>query len=120
VNKVKRRENDNSFNRLACAEAAAMAGGVVRSTVGRYRRSRDGNSIFCRRCENEDTVMGVLINGEWRDEELPQETDRTGQFKRADSQLRNRITSDGPSGFKAESGRYHLYVAHGCPWAHRR
>src|SRR5262249_36372305 len=22
-------------------------------------------------------------------------------------------------GFKAEAGRYHLYVAHGCPWAHR-
>src|SRR5882757_5411095 len=63
--------------------------------------------------------MGVLINGEWRDEELPQETDRGGQFKRADSQLRDRITSDGSSGFKAEAGRYHLYVAHGCPWAHR-
>ena len=26
---------------------------------------------------------------------------------------------DGSSGFKAEAGRYHLYVAHGCPWAHR-
>jgi putative glutathione S-transferase len=68
---------------------------------------------------NEDTVMGVLINGEWRDEELPQETDGSGQFKRVDSQLRDRITSDGSSGFKAEGGRYHLYVAHGCPWAHR-
>jgi len=63
--------------------------------------------------------MGVLINGGWRDEELPQETDRSGHFKRVDSQLRNRITSDGSSGFKAEAGRYHLYVAHGCPWAHR-
>src|SRR5215468_9184669 len=30
-----------------------------------------------------------------------------------------RILSDAPSGFKAEAGRYHLYVAHGCPWAHR-
>src|SRR4030088_1781128 len=68
---------------------------------------------------NEDTVMGGLINGEWRDEELPQETDGSGQFKRVDSQLRDRITSDGSSGFKAEGGRYHLYVAHGCPWAHR-
>jgi putative glutathione S-transferase len=68
---------------------------------------------------SEDTVMGVLINGEWRDEELPQETDGTGQFKRVDSQLRDRITGDGSSGFKAEGGRYHLYVAHGCPWAHR-
>jgi glutathionyl-hydroquinone reductase len=26
---------------------------------------------------------------------------------------------DGSSGFRAEAKRYHLYVAHGCPWAHR-
>ena len=44
---------------------------------------------------------------------------QSGQFKRADSVFRDRITADGSSGFKAEPGRYHLYVAHGCPWAHR-
>jgi glutathionyl-hydroquinone reductase len=63
--------------------------------------------------------MGVLINGEWSDGELRQETGESGQFKRADSQFREHITADGSSGFKAEAGRYHLYVAHGCPWAHR-
>ena len=63
--------------------------------------------------------MGVLIDGKWTDSELPQETGETGQFKRADSIFRGRITADGSSGFKAEPGRYHLYVAHGCPWAHR-
>ena len=42
-----------------------------------------------------------------------------GEFQRADSRFRDRITADGSSGFKAEAGRYHLYVAHGCPWAHR-
>ena len=63
--------------------------------------------------------MGVLIDGVWRDEELPQEVGRTGDFRRADSIFRQRITEDGSSGFKAEAGRYHLYVAHGCPWAHR-
>jgi len=63
--------------------------------------------------------MGVLIEGVWRDEELPQEIGRTGEFRRADSQFRDRITADGSSGFAAEAGRYHLYVAHGCPWAHR-
>jgi putative glutathione S-transferase len=63
--------------------------------------------------------MGVLIDGKWTDGELPQETGETGQFKRADSVFRGRITADGSSGFKAEPGRYHLYVAHGCPWAHR-
>ena len=63
--------------------------------------------------------MGVLIDGKWTDGELPQETGERGKFKRADSQFRDRITADGSSGFKAEPGRYHLYVAHGCPWAHR-
>ena len=63
--------------------------------------------------------MGVLIDGKWRDGELPLETGQSGQFNRADSVFRDRITADGSSGFKAEPGRYHLYVAHGCPWAHR-
>jgi putative glutathione S-transferase len=63
--------------------------------------------------------MGVLIEGAWRDEELAQETGRGGEFRRSESQFRDRITADGASGFKAEAGRYHLYVAHGCPWAHR-
>ncbi len=63
--------------------------------------------------------MGVLVDGTWRDGELPQETGVGGEFRRADSQFRDRIAADGSSGFKAEAGRYHLYVAHGCPWAHR-
>jgi putative glutathione S-transferase len=63
--------------------------------------------------------MGVLIGGTWQDGELPQETGASGEFRRADSRFRDHITADGSSGFKAEPGRYHLYVAHGCPWAHR-
>jgi len=63
--------------------------------------------------------MGVLINGQWTDGELPQETTDAGAFRRADSRFRDGITADGSSGFKAEEDRYHLYVAHGCPWAHR-
>jgi len=43
--------------------------------------------------------MGVLIDGTWRDGELPQETGASGEFRRADSQLRDRITADGSSGF---------------------
>jgi putative glutathione S-transferase len=63
--------------------------------------------------------MGVLIDGKWTDGELPQETGPDGQFRRAESAFRGRVTADGSSGFKAEPGRYHLYVAHACPWAHR-
>ncbi|HEY2532628.1 MAG TPA: glutathione S-transferase family protein [Xanthobacteraceae bacterium] len=63
--------------------------------------------------------MGVLQDGKWIDGELPQETGETGQFRRADSIFRDRITADGSTGFKAEADRYLLYVSHGCPWAHR-
>ena len=63
--------------------------------------------------------MGILIDGKWTDEQLPEETGKAGDFRRADSRFRGLITADGSSGFKAEPGRYHLYVAHGCPWAHR-
>jgi len=63
--------------------------------------------------------LGVLIEGHWRDEELAQETSARGEFARIDSAFRDRITADGSSGYKAEAGRYHLYVAWNCPWAHR-
>jgi glutathionyl-hydroquinone reductase len=64
-------------------------------------------------------AMGVLIDGVWTDGTLPEETGQSGEFKRKESAFRNWITADGSSGFKAEPGRYHLYVAHACPWAHR-
>lgn len=48
-----------------------------------------------------------------------------GEFVRSESGFRNWVTKDGSAGptgeagFAAESGRYHLYVSHACPWAHR-
>ncbi len=68
--------------------------------------------------------MGMLLNGQWQVEETFA-TDQQGHFVRRDSALRNWVTPDGgpgPSGsggFAAEPGRYHLYVALACPWAHR-
>lgn len=62
--------------------------------------------------------MGQLTNGVWEETDVSA-TDKSGDFKRRDSAWRNWITADGSSGFKAESGRYHLYVAYACPWAHR-
>jgi len=68
--------------------------------------------------------MGLLIDGVWRDQWY--DTKKTGgSFKRQDSAFRNWVTSDGSTGvsgeagFKAEAGRYHLYVSLACPWAHR-
>lgn len=68
--------------------------------------------------------MGLLINGQWHDQWYDTKNSG-GAFKREAAQLRNWITVDGsagPSGiggFKADSGRYHLYVSLACPWAHR-
>lgn len=62
--------------------------------------------------------MGALVDGVWRDEE--HWTHRSdGRFVRQDSRFRERITADGSSGFRAEPGRYHLFVSLACPWAHR-
>ena len=47
------------------------------------------------------------------------ETSAAGEFVRQEYTIRDRITADGSSGFRAEPGRYHLYVSLACPWAHR-
>ena len=68
--------------------------------------------------------MGMLVYGKWHD--VWYSTKETGgRFQRDASRFRNWVTPDGaagPSGedgFKAEPGRYHLYVSYACPWAHR-
>ncbi|WP_335947385.1 glutathione S-transferase family protein [Salipiger bermudensis] len=67
--------------------------------------------------------MGLLVDGEWQDRW--DYNDDSGKFQRSETAFRNWITADGsagPSGeggFKAEPGRYHLYVSYACPWAHR-
>jgi putative glutathione S-transferase len=62
--------------------------------------------------------MGQLVDGVWQPETLAVRS-KDGRFVRADSQFRDRISADGASGFKAEAGRYHLYISLACPWAHR-
>jgi len=68
--------------------------------------------------------MGLLVDGVWHDKWYDTSKSQ-GKFERSIAQFRNWITADGgagPSGdagFKAEPGRYHLYVSYACPWAHR-
>ncbi|WP_299295017.1 glutathione S-transferase family protein [uncultured Tateyamaria sp.] len=68
--------------------------------------------------------MGLLVDGVWHDQWYDTKSSG-GKFQRSQAKFRNWITADGsagPSGtegFKAQSGRYHLYVSYACPWAHR-
>ncbi|WP_425406347.1 glutathione S-transferase family protein [Hwanghaeella sp.] len=68
--------------------------------------------------------MGLLVEGKWVDKWY--DTKSTGgRFVRKESVFRNWVTAEGSAGptgeggFKAEPGRYHLYVSLACPWAHR-
>ncbi len=62
--------------------------------------------------------MGMLVEGKWTDEAgIPRSGD--GSFQRRASAIRERVSANGSSAYKAEPGRYHLYVSYACPWAHR-
>jgi putative glutathione S-transferase len=68
--------------------------------------------------------MGLLVDGVWQDEQHSARTPK-GRFVRPTTRFRNWVTEDGgpgptgEGGFAAARGRYHLYVALPCPWAHR-
>ncbi|WOX06354.1 glutathione S-transferase family protein [Microbulbifer pacificus] len=68
----------------------------------------------------------MLVSGAWKENWQPvQQADDDGRFIRQTSSFRNWVTVEGSAGvtgsagFKAEAGRYHLYVAYICPWASR-
>ena len=62
----------------------------------------------------------MLVNGVWTTDWQPvQAKDEKGGFVRQTSSFRHRVTPDGEGGFRAEAGRYHLYIALICPWASR-
>src|ERR1700687_5978723 len=67
--------------------------------------------------------MGIMIDGKWYADGVFPTDD--GRFVRAQSGFRSWVTRrgevgpSGDGGFKAEPGRYHLYISLACPWAHR-
>ena len=61
--------------------------------------------------------MGKLIDGQWSNDWYT--PDDKGHFVREETKFRGAVSADGSSGFRAEPGRYHLYVSLACPWAHR-
>jgi len=68
--------------------------------------------------------MGQLVDGVWHKGAVTGNA-KDGAFHRQAASFRNWITPDGTAGptgkggFRPESGRYHLYVSHACPWANR-
>lgn len=69
--------------------------------------------------------MGHLLEGAWTDAERLTEHDSSGAYVKQPAQFRNWVTATGEAGptgeagFAAEPGRYWLYAATSCPWAHR-
>lgn len=61
--------------------------------------------------------MGQLVDGKWHGGQSF--ANASGEFVRETSRFRDWVTANGSSGFAAEPGRYHLYVARACPWCHR-
>lgn len=62
-------------------------------------------------------ALGMLVDGEWTDRRVQEDSE--GRFIRTETSFRGRVTADGSSGYPIEAGRYHLYIAAACPWAHR-
>jgi putative glutathione S-transferase len=59
----------------------------------------------------------MLVDGEWRTD-VESTTDEDGAFDRAETTFRDHIRDDPDARFQPEPGRYHLYIARNCPWAH--
>jgi glutathionyl-hydroquinone reductase len=62
-------------------------------------------------------AAGIMVEGQWKTSW--NRSDTSGKFNLTPTTFHDWVTVDGSSEFKAEAGRYHLYVALGCPWAHR-
>ncbi|MDP6343452.1 MAG: glutathione S-transferase family protein, partial [Alphaproteobacteria bacterium] len=62
--------------------------------------------------------MGVMVDGTWQQEDF-EKRNRSGRYLRATTAFRDRVGDDAGAPFPAAAGRYHLIVAHACPWAHR-
>jgi len=61
--------------------------------------------------------MAVMIDGRFMADDPAPQTDADGAYRRAAATIRDWIGMDGP--YRPEPGRYHIYAAWNCPWAHR-
>ncbi len=63
--------------------------------------------------------MSGLVKGKWVETMPAAEEIKDGTFVRMESAFRASVSPEADADFPAEAGRYHLWVAYGCPWASR-
>lgn len=63
--------------------------------------------------------MGVMIEGMYHVDDPAPDTAADGTYQRARSTIREWISADPEAKFAPQPGRFHLYAAWNCPWAHR-
>lgn len=61
--------------------------------------------------------MGLMLDGTYIVDDPGPDTIKGGAFERGKTTIRDWITAAGP--FTPDPGRYHVFVAWNCPWAHR-
>src|SRR5262249_22640401 len=103
-------------------DARRRGGRKVAHDVTIVRKSRVGQAHSASRPgveHRKERYMGQLVDGRWMSGEVLRQHDEKGLYFKRPAVFRHRVAADGASGFPAESGRYHLYCAVACPWAHR-
>jgi putative glutathione S-transferase len=61
----------------------------------------------------------MLVEGKWLEEDEARRNSADGSFVRPASAFRGRVENAPGAEFPAQAGRYHLFIAPSCPWAHR-
>src|SRR5690606_21982640 len=88
-------------------------------TAGKALPNRRGSTTLPHHLRKEAAMSRVVDGKRQSGDATSREHAKDGRFPRKESAFRNWVTADGSSGFAAEPGRYHLYAAYSCPWAHR-
>jgi len=63
--------------------------------------------------------MGMLVEGLWLEDDEARRSNADGSFVRPASAFRGQVAAEPGAEFPAAAGRYHLFIAPSCPWAHR-
>ena len=104
----------DGFSRRPSAKPCAQS--AMRRACAAERRSRGLGDIAPNLPRGADGYRhGVTLEHF----DLGRQAADSGAFVRQDSSFRDAVSADGSTEFPAAAGRYHLYVARACPWAHR-